>query len=59
MTLTSETKYRARRYSRYLTSGCAICWDSCNCSSTNKNPPGPPKVGKADKNAYNRAGYGG
>ena len=59
MTLTSETKYRAKRYTRYLTSGCAICWDSCSCTNTNKNPPGPSTVGKADINAYNRAGYGG
>jgi len=59
MNLTNEIKYLARRYSRYLTSGCGICWDSCNCSSTNKIPSGPSIVGKTEKNAYKKVMYGG
>jgi hypothetical protein len=59
MNLTSEIKYLARRYSRYLTSGCGICWDSCNCSYTNKTPPGPSIVSKVEKNAYKKVMYGG
>ena len=30
MSVMIEIKYLARRYKRYLSSGCCLCWDRCN-----------------------------
>ena len=45
----SNTEYLARRYKRYLSSGCVLCWDVCFDDK-------PFLPNKEEKRAYKKLG---